>query len=121
MHIHLTKYQVISIREQVLEAEDDDDAVDSFCEEVIGCLEDADIETIESRTGADADEFMHEVYSNWDHGDPIELLDLLTESLSVIDIEFTFEDFDGEEEEFSSVAEPWEDDDLIDEEGEHLY
>ncbi len=120
MHIHMTKYEVISIREQVLEAEDDEDAAEGFCEEVIGCLEDADIETIESRTGGDADEFMHEVYADWDHGDPIELLDLLNEALSVIDIEFTYEDFDGEEEDFSAGAEPWEEDDLIDED-EYVY
>lgn len=120
MHIHLSKYDVISIRDQVLEAEDDEDAVERFCEEVIGCLEDADIQTIESRTGGDADEFMHEVYEQWDHGDPIELLDLLTDALSVIDVEFSFEDFDSSEEEFV-LTPAWADDDLLDEEEEFEY
>ncbi len=113
MHIHLSKYDVLLIRDSTLAGLEADDQGEAFCEEAIGCLEDNDIETIEARAGGSADEFMMEIFEMWDGGDPVELVELMSENLANLDIELTFDDIDADEdEEIDDDDDEWESDDV---------
>ena len=115
MLIHLDKNDVLFICEHATESFEAEDEGEGFAEEVIKRLENVDIEVIESRSGSSADEFFVELFMQWDGADVVDILDLITESLSNIDIEFTHDevdlDADDDDEEFDS---DFEDDDFDD-------
>ncbi len=115
MLIHLDKNDVLFICDHATESFEAEDEGEGFAEEVIKRLENADIEVIESRSGSSADEFFVELFMQWDGADVVDILDLITESLSNIDIEFTHDevdlDADDDDEDFDS---DFEDDDFDD-------
>lgn len=115
MLIHLDKDDVLLICEQATESFEAEDEGEGFTEEVIKRLENADIEVIESRSGSAADEFFVELFLQWDGADVVDVLDLMVEALSNIDIEFTHDevdlDADDDDEEFDS---DFDDDDFDD-------
>ncbi len=115
MLIHLDKNDVLFICEHATESFEAEDEGEGFAEEVIKRLESADIEVIESRSGSSADEFFVELFMQWDGTDVAEVLELITETLSNIDIDFTHDevdlDGDDDDDEFDS---DYDDDDFDD-------
>ena len=123
MQIHLSKYDIILLRDKAVESFEAEDEGDAFAEEAIGCFEANDIETIESRAGGSADNYMREIFESWDGVDPMELVEMLAENLVNIDIELTFDDVDGDDDENESSSD-WndvEDDNNEEENDDFLY
>lgn len=118
MLIHLNKNDVILICEHAVESFESEDEGESYTEEVVKHLEDADIDVIEARSGGSADEFFMEVFAQWDGADPADVLDLMAEALSNIDIEFTHDevifDDDDDDEDFDSDDDDDDDEDFDD-------
>lgn len=116
MQIHLSKAEVISIRSAAVESFEQEDEGELFCEDIVGFFEDSDIEVIESRSGGSADEFFAEIFHQWDGVDASDIMDMVEEALSIIDIELTYDhvdddDEDDEEEEDDDFeSDEWEDD-----------
>ncbi|MEZ4459873.1 MAG: hypothetical protein R3E66_09115 [bacterium] len=83
-------------------------------------FEEADIETIEARTGSSADEFFMEIFQAWDGIDSSDILDLMTEALSNIDVDLTYDEIeeDDDDDSFEDDDED-EDDDFDDDEEEY--
>jgi len=117
MQIHLSKAEIISIRASAVDSFKQEDEGEAFCEEIVGVFEDSDIEVIESRSGGSADEFFAEIFLQWDGIDPSDIMDMVEEALSIIDIDLTYAHVDDddeveedEEEDDDFVEEDWVDD-----------
>lgn len=116
MLIHLNKNDVILICEQATESYEAEDGGEVFTEEVVKRLEGADIEAIEARSGSASDEFFMELFQQWDGVDPSDILDLMSEALSNIDIDLTYdEDFDDDDDD---EEDDFDDDDFDDDDDE---
>lgn len=116
MQIHLSKAEIISIRASAVDSFEQEDEGEAFCEEIVGVFEDSDIEVIESRSGGSADEFFAEIFLQWDGVDPSDIMDMVEEALSIIDIDLTYahvdddDEVEEDEEEDDFVEDGWEDD-----------
>lgn len=106
MRVHLTKYDIISLRQQAAESVELGDDGETFAEEALGCLGEEEIDAIETFGGMSAEEFLMQVYTTWEGGEPEMVIETLEMMLEEYDIEVTFED-DVDEEEY--VAQ-WDDD-----------
>lgn len=111
MQIHLSKDEVVSLRTAAVESFEQEDEGEAFCEEIVGSFEDADIEVIESRSGGSADEFFMEIFHQWDGVDSTDILDMVVEALSIIDIDFSYDHVDEDEDEDEEEEESFDDED----------
>lgn len=113
MRVHLTKYDVISLRKQALESEEVGDDGELFAEEALGCFNEEELESMEEALdGASAEDFFIDVFAAWEGEDPDALIDVLMRMLGEFDIELTFDppddDEDEEEDDFDGDAD-WDD------------
>jgi len=111
MHIHLSKYDVISLRDQAEDSAQTDDEGEGFSEEAVACFSENELQVLEDRSELVAEEFMLEVFQSWDERDPITIIGVLADKLAEIDVELTFDD-DLEEDSYESTDD-WGDDSMM--------
>lgn len=116
MRIHLSKYDVLTLRKQVAESEELGDDGEFFAEEALGCFRDEEIDALEEAWDGSAEDFFMEVFGTWLGAEPEAVVETLTTMLADLDIELTHDEPDEEDEEEFEVGESWSDDDEDEEE-----
>lgn len=122
MRVHLTKYDVISLRKQAIESEEVGDDGELFAEEALGCFNEEELESMEEALdGASPEDFFMDVFAAWEGEDPDTLIDVLMRMMGEFDIELTFDaadDDDEEEDDFDGDAD-WADESESESDEEH--
>lgn len=109
MHIHLTHYDIASLRKEAATSARLSDDGEAFAEEALGCFSEEQLDAIERSYGGSAEEFFLQVYEAWDEEDPDDLVPVLIDALAEVDVELTFDDAEADEDYEDEID--WEDDD----------
>lgn len=119
MRVHLTKYDVIALWQQVAESAELGDDGEFFAEEALGCFSDAEIDAIEDLYGGSAEDLLMEVYATWEGAEPEAILETLSAAFSELDIEVTYDEVDEDDEDDFVSDGDWSD--PADDEEEEAY
>ncbi len=117
VRVHLTKYDVATLRQQAAQSEELGDEGEIFSEEAIGCFEESEIDMLEELYGGSAEDLFMEVFSTWEGAEPELILETLTSALAELDVELTYEEDDDVVDEYEDDAD-WVDADEEEEEEE---